>query len=160
MNVSGVMAKCQWQGGSWLLALLLLYAHGLGGGGFYTIYAEGAVMVSGAAECSLRELRCELLCQYAEMQTQCDACRSRRPLRFGKRDPVLAPPYRIGSGIATKSSSDRLAVTVTTSREAPIKSLPLARVQLLLPERDNPYAKEQPCYCCNPLSLACLLYLS
>lgn len=160
MNVSGVMAKRQWQGGSWLLALLLLHAHGLGGGGFYKVFAKGAVLGSEAAECALRELRCELLCQYAEMQTQCDACRSRRPLRFGKRDSLLAPSFRTGSAdVTTKSSSDRLAVTVTTSREAR-KSLPLARVQLLLPERNNPYAKEQPCYCCNPMSLACLLYLS
>jgi hypothetical protein len=36
-------------------------------------------------DCSARELRCEILCHLVELELQCAKCRSRAPVRFGKR---------------------------------------------------------------------------
>jgi hypothetical protein len=36
-------------------------------------------------ECAARELRCEILCHLVELELQCAKCRSRAPVRFGKR---------------------------------------------------------------------------
>jgi hypothetical protein len=36
-------------------------------------------------ECATRELRCEILCHLVELELQCAKCRSRAPVRFGKR---------------------------------------------------------------------------
>jgi hypothetical protein len=36
-------------------------------------------------DCATRELRCEILCHLVELELQCEKCRSRAPVRFGKR---------------------------------------------------------------------------
>jgi hypothetical protein len=36
-------------------------------------------------DCAARELRCEILCHLVELELQCAKCRSRAPVRFGKR---------------------------------------------------------------------------
>ena len=35
--------------------------------------------------CPARELRCEILCHLVDLELQCAKCRSRAPVRFGKR---------------------------------------------------------------------------
>ncbi|PSN56565.1 hypothetical protein C0J52_01549 [Blattella germanica] len=41
-------------------------------------------------DCAPRQLRCELLCHVVELSLQCAKCRSRAPVRFGKRTPESA----------------------------------------------------------------------
>ncbi|XP_069700757.1 uncharacterized protein [Periplaneta americana] len=45
-------------------------------------------------DCAPRELRCEILCHLVELELQCAKCRSRAPVRFGKRkrDNFLPAP--------------------------------------------------------------------
>ena len=44
--------------------------------------------------CPARELRCEILCHLVDMELQCAKCRSRAPVRFGKRTRVDFPLAR------------------------------------------------------------------
>jgi hypothetical protein len=53
-----------------------------------TLQWGGVVEVAVANEledCAARELRCEILCHLVELELQCAKCRSRAPVRFGKR---------------------------------------------------------------------------
>ncbi|KAJ9582065.1 hypothetical protein L9F63_003648 [Diploptera punctata] len=48
------------------------------------------VAANSPKDCAPRELRCELLCHVVELGLQCAKCRSRAPVRFGKRVPETA----------------------------------------------------------------------
>ncbi|KDR17267.1 hypothetical protein L798_08833 [Zootermopsis nevadensis] len=43
------------------------------------------VVANDLEDCAARELRCEILCHLVELELQCAKCRSRAPVRFGKR---------------------------------------------------------------------------
>lgn len=45
---------------------------------------KGAVS-SELENCPARDLRCEILCRLVDLELQCAKCRSRAPVRFGKR---------------------------------------------------------------------------
>ena len=44
--------------------------------------------------CPARELRCEILCHLVDLELQCAKCRSRAPVRFGKRTRGYFPLAR------------------------------------------------------------------
>jgi hypothetical protein len=60
-----------------------------------TLQWGGLLQVAVANEledCAARELRCEILCHLVELELQCAKCRSRAPVRFGKR---IGENYRL-----------------------------------------------------------------
>jgi hypothetical protein len=63
-----------------LLPLATIWLMTLQWGGLLTVALANAL-----EHCPARELRCEILCHLVDLELQCAKCRSRAPVRFGKR---------------------------------------------------------------------------